>query len=384
VNPVTSRESPYHDAVYQKIADLGAPYQRYVPWLPYPRMGIAELEPPSHGGLCGFVNSGGPANIWSTTLDCGAQGAGVIDSVVFANYGKPTGFCNSLAADAGCSKDVKAAVAAACVGKAACTLLSSDATFGAAPCSGSRLAVEVTCSNKAVDTFTYWDFRLLDEGMLDFLTAANSSSRSTIPNFSTIPDWLFVTPDRQYYPDDPLGETWGYEIGRAFRDPALKDLGDYYGRLVAHYVEGGFTDEAGRWIPGYNLSMSHWEVLNEIEGEHALSPALYTQVYDAIVQGIQRWAPRGSAGMKFMALALENSGSTDYVRYFLNASNHAPGIPLDFISFHHYASSARDGGANGSDYESFFSSGSAWLSQVSAIMAIRDELNPTVMLDADE
>ena len=29
VNPVTQRESPYHDAVYQKIADLGAPYQRY-------------------------------------------------------------------------------------------------------------------------------------------------------------------------------------------------------------------------------------------------------------------------------------------------------------------------------------------------------------------
>ena len=30
VNPVTARESPYHDAVYEKIAALGAPYQRYV------------------------------------------------------------------------------------------------------------------------------------------------------------------------------------------------------------------------------------------------------------------------------------------------------------------------------------------------------------------
>ena len=34
VNPVTCRESPYHDAVYDKISSLGAPYQRYVPWLP--------------------------------------------------------------------------------------------------------------------------------------------------------------------------------------------------------------------------------------------------------------------------------------------------------------------------------------------------------------
>ena len=142
--------------MYQKIADLGASYQRYVPWLPYPRMGIAELERPSHGGLCGFVNSGGPQGIWSTTLDCGSRGAGYIDSVVFADYGLSTGYCNSLSADASCSKDVGAVVEAECVGKTACTLTSNDATFGASPCNGNRLAVEVTCSNKSVTTFTYW------------------------------------------------------------------------------------------------------------------------------------------------------------------------------------------------------------------------------------
>ena len=271
VNPVTARESPYHDAVYEKIASLQAPYQRYVPWLPYPRMGIAELEPPSTGGLCGFVNSGGPrasGAIWSTTLDCGARNLGTIDSVVFANYGQPTGFCNALKAAPACSRDVRAAVSAACLGKAACTLTSNDETFGAAPCSGSRLAVEVTCSANHSAVYTYWDFKLLDEGMLDFLTAANSSGRSAIPNFSTIPNWQFLTAgnDRSYFPDDPLGETWSYEQGSAFRDDTLLDLGDYYGRLVAHYVEGGFVDEAGNFIPGYNLTISHWEVLNECVG----------------------------------------------------------------------------------------------------------------------
>ena len=384
VNPVTCRESPYHDQVYEKIASLGAPYQRYVPWLPYPRLGIAELERPSHGGLCGFVNSGGAGNIWSTTLDCGAQGAGVIDGVVFANYGQPTGYCTSLKAAPACSKDVSATVAAACVGKAACTLLSSDATFGAAPCAGSRLAVEVTCSNKSQTTFTYWDFTKPDEGMLDFLQAANSSGRTTIPNFSTIPNWLFVNADRSYFPDDPLGETWSYETGNAFADPTLTDLGDYYGRLVAHYVEGGFVDEGGRFIPGHTLPISTWEVLNEIEGEHGLSPQLYTRVYDAIVTGIRKWAPTGSANMKFMGLALENSGNEGYVSYFLNASNHLPGIPIDLISFHHYASSSRDGGAAGADYEAFFPQGDSWLQQVQAIMALRDAINPTVLLDADE
>jgi hypothetical protein len=391
VNPVTCRESPYHDAVYDKIAKLGANYQRYVPWLPYPRLGIVELEPPSHGGMCGFVSSGGAGNIWSTTLDCGAQGAGTIDKVVFADYGKPTGYCNNLKADTTCTKDVSATVAAACVGKASCTLLSDDATFGTAPCGGNRLAVEVTCSDKSVDTFTYWNFDQPDEGMIDFLTAADSSNRSTIPNFSTIPNWLFSdNTDRTYFPDDPLGETWGYERGKVLADPTLQALGDYYGRLVAHYVEpGGFLDEAGRRIPGVvggPFVMSHWEVLNEIEFEHNWGVEEYTRIYDAIVSGIHKWAPTGSKNMKFVALALGNSGNTGYAQYFLNASNHNPtSTPIDMISFHHYAgASSRDGGDNSSDYGQFFPSGDAWLNQVAEFIAIRDALNPSVLLDADE
>lgn len=39
---------------------------------------------------------------------------------------------------------------------------------------------------------------------------------------------------------------------------------------------------------------------------------------------------------------------------------------------------------NGSDYESFFTSGDGWLNQVLAIQSIRDALNPNVILDADE
>ena len=154
---------------------------------------------------------------------------------------------------------------------------------------------------------------------------------------------------------------------------------------MAHYVEGGFEDEAGNFIPGYNLTISTWEILNEIEGEHGISPQLYVRVYDAIVAGIRRWAPRGSAGMKFMGLALEGSGNYDYVSFFLNKSNHAPGTPVDFVSFHHYASSGRDGGANGSEYNAFFSQGDGWLANVAEIQKIRDASDyPNCMLDADE
>jgi hypothetical protein len=312
VNPLTTRESPVHDAVFGAIASLGASYQRFVPWLPYPKLGIAELEPPSTGNaVCGFVNSGGKGNPWTATIDCASRGGGTIAGVTFADYGAPTGFCGSLVSNASCTSSVaKAVVAAACVGRPSCTLTSNDETFGPSPCAGSRLAVQVACATP-VPVATYWDFTLLDEGMSDFLAAAGN--RSQIPNFSTIPNWLFAGTPRVLYPDDPLGETWNYESGTALADATLTALGDYYGRLVAHYVEGGFKDEAGVFIPGYNYNISIWEVLNEIEGEHHMTPQTYTAVYDAIVAGIRRWAPTGSANMKFMGLALEGSGNIAYV-----------------------------------------------------------------------
>ena len=419
VNPVTTRESPYHDAVYEKIASLKAPFQRYVPWLPYPRLGIAELEPPSTGGqLCSFVNSGGPGNIWSAKLDCGAQGAGTIDGITLADYGHSTGFCGAITPAPACSKDVRAAVTALCVGKAACEFTSSDEVLGTAPCAGVRLAVQATCSNKAVQMFTYWNFTLLDEGMLDFLTAADSSVRTSIPNFSTPPNFLFNNTDRSYFPDDPLGETFSYEKGLALADPTGTALGDYYGRLLAYYIEGGFVDEAGRFHKGYNLTFSHWEVLNEVNGEHRMSPAFYTLCYDAIVAGIKRWAPNGSKNLKFVGIG---GAGPQYVSYFLRRANHVnpdvqigrfllfgaaacptpllppppaplspppPPVPSDVISLHHYASSAHRNGGNvtlGGDYEAFFPSGDGFISELAGAYAnIAASDYPHVMIDADE
>src|ERR1700761_5278781 len=47
VNPMLRPGSPIHDGAYQAVKQLGADYVRYVPWLPYPRLGVAELEPPT-------------------------------------------------------------------------------------------------------------------------------------------------------------------------------------------------------------------------------------------------------------------------------------------------------------------------------------------------
>jgi Galactose binding lectin domain len=235
--------------------------------------------------------------------------------------------------------------------------------------------------------FTYYDFTWPDESMVDFMVASGNGTRTAIPNFSTPPQWLYNT-DRVIYPDDPLECFWNYESSNEVVDKTYKTFGDYYGRLVAYYAEGGFNDEYGRFIPGYYFNISIWEVLNEVEGEHHDNPAEYTAIYDAVVQGIQRFAPNAvkNNNMKFVGLALESDTDFSYATYFLNSSNHLPGVPVDIISFHFYASSSsRDGGVNASDYENFFVEAESFLQDAAQFMAIRDSSDyPNALIDGDE
>lgn len=49
VNPLLRRGSPIHAAAFRALRDLGADHVRFVPWLPYPRLAVAALEPPRDG-----------------------------------------------------------------------------------------------------------------------------------------------------------------------------------------------------------------------------------------------------------------------------------------------------------------------------------------------
>jgi hypothetical protein len=46
-NPMLRRGSPIHDVSFTALKELGAEYVRYVPWQPYPKTAVAELEPPT-------------------------------------------------------------------------------------------------------------------------------------------------------------------------------------------------------------------------------------------------------------------------------------------------------------------------------------------------
>ncbi len=46
-NPMLNPGSPIHDGAFSALKMLGADYVRFVPWLPYPKIAVAELQPPT-------------------------------------------------------------------------------------------------------------------------------------------------------------------------------------------------------------------------------------------------------------------------------------------------------------------------------------------------
>jgi hypothetical protein len=276
VNPPLRRGSPIHDRVFEGLHDLGADYVRYVPWLPYPKLAVAELEPPADGK-------------------------------------------------------------------------------------------------------TSWDFSLIDPMMEDFMNA--TAGHSVIINFSTIPQWMWKTNNPVPYPSDPNQVDWHYERGTALVDPSMKQVEDYYGRLVSWYTRGGFRDEYGHEHKSdHHYRINYWEVLNEVDFEHHMSPEFYTHIYDAIAGAIHKVDP----GIRFVGMALADpSNEPQFFEYFLNHKNHRPGIPLDMISYHFYASPAADENPDVWQY-TFFNQANRFLDTVRYIQAIRERLSPKTETDTDE
>lgn len=276
VNPLLRRGSPIHDETFRTLKGLGADYVRYVPWLPYPRLAVAELEPPTKKK-------------------------------------------------------------------------------------------------------TSWDFSLIDPMTVDFMKA--TEGHSTILNFSTIPAWMWDSKKPVVVPKDPNQVVWDYTQGKQLRDPSRKQLADYYTRLIKWYTKGGFTDELGvRHESGHHFNIPYWEVFNEVDLEHEQSPEDYTKNYDAVVSALHAVDPQ----MKFVGLALAfPERNPAMFEYFLNHANHKPGIPLDMISYHFYATPTKEQTADNWQY-TFFDQSERFIVATRFIESIRKRLSPETRTTMDE
>jgi hypothetical protein len=276
VNPMLRRGAPLHRQAFQALKDLQCDYVRYVPWLPYPKLAVAELEPPRDGR-------------------------------------------------------------------------------------------------------TAWDFSLIDPMTEDFMKA--TEGHSVILNFSTIPQWMFKTEKPVPYLDDPDQVVWNYTQGTEFRDPTLKEVSDYYARLVSWYTRGGLTDEFGkRHESGHRYRIDYWELLNEVDFEHEMSPETYTRFFDAAVEAIRAVQPQ----MKFVGMSLAMPlKAPRFFEYFLDAKHHRPGIPLDMISYHFYAIPKPDETMDTKPF-TFFDQAERFVDAVGYIEAIRRRLSPATRTTINE
>ena len=132
--------------------------------------------------------------------------------------------------------------------------------------------------------------------------------------------------------------------------------------------------------PGYHYKIPYWEVFNEIDVEHQPSPEQYTASYDAVVGALHAIDP----AMKFVGLALAfPERNPEMMEYFLNHRNHKPGIPLDMISYHFYATPMKEQTVADWQY-SFFDQADKFLVAVRYIEAIRKRLSPETRTTLDE
>jgi len=231
------------------------------------------------------------------------------------------------------------------------------------------------------DGKTSWDFSLLDPVVADFMQA--TAGHSVDMNISTIPEWMFKTDAPIAYPADPDEITWNYEQGTALRDPSLKEVADYWARVASWYTNRGFKDEYGKWhASDHRYKFDYWEVLNEVEYEHNMSPEYYTAIYDAVVTELRKVAP----GMKFIGMGLGPSGPLNtphFFEYFLDPKNHKPGIPLDVISYHFYATPSADETPEVMSH-TLYGQAEDFINVVRYIEVIRKRLSPTTATHINE
>ena len=131
---------------------------------------------------------------------------------------------------------------------------------------------------------------------------------------------------------------------------------------------------------GINYKFQYWEVLNEPDLEHNLTPESYTKIYDAIVLALKEVSPE----TKFIGLGLAYETNPEWFEYFLNPANHKPGITLEGISYHFYGSPDNNKQPISTYQYSFFNQANGFLDRVRYIENIRKRLSPQVFTTINE
>ncbi|CAF1348508.1 unnamed protein product [Adineta steineri] len=124
-NPLVSRQfSPVSKEIFANLKQLNAEYARYAVWFPYPKLAVAELDPPSGLLQCSNVGENYPLH-----LSCERNG-GVISQIDFASYGTAMGACGQMKQGSCHSNNSLSIVQRICIGQKSCTIIATNDIFG--------------------------------------------------------------------------------------------------------------------------------------------------------------------------------------------------------------------------------------------------------------
>jgi Glycosyl hydrolases family 39 len=229
------------------------------------------------------------------------------------------------------------------------------------------------------DGRTFWDFTMIDQIAEDFMAA--TAGHPVVFNLGTIPRWMFDTKSPTRYPENAGTIDWTYNDDTALSVTTIQQFADYQARLAGWYMNGGLTDELGQWHEsGHHYKIDYWEVLNEPDVEHGLTPLQYTQIYDAVVSAVRKVAPQ----LKFAGPALANTvDPRDYFIYFLDPKNHQAGVPIDMVSYHFYTMPDADETSSTMDY-TIFQQADKFLTAARYIDVIRRHFSPSTLTAVNE
>jgi Glycosyl hydrolases family 39 len=232
-------------------------------------------------------------------------------------------------------------------------------------------------------TRTFWNFRYMDETVLDFFKHTDGQHNV---NVGTIPEWMFKTPTPVSYPSGAGSADYNYEqgTGSQLRDPSGRQFARYEARVFEWFTKGGFRDELGTYHrSGYHLRIAYWGVLNEPTLEHDFTMPQYVRIYDAVAAAIKRIDPR----VQFIGPEL-SAYSKAWAEYFLNPRNHRRGTPLDWFSVHNYPIGGNAPSAWQAQYftgpELYGAPSGLFAGQLRQLIGIRNRLSPHTKIALDE
>ncbi|MBN2195160.1 MAG: hypothetical protein JW751_20245 [Polyangiaceae bacterium] len=273
--------------------------------------GLANTGGLTTGGTAtgGYAPTGGTGGTVAGDTICGtaAEGEGVtltcpdgqiVDSVVFASYGTPSGSCGALAIGDCHSESSASRVNSLCAGRGGCTVYASNSTFGD-PCNSvvKSLAVELAC--------VVGD-PIVDEG-IPFKGVANCAASELAALGAT---WChnWGTRPEPGYCDDPL-------FVPMVRAKGTENVGDAFSRLEAEIQQIGNA--------GYDTVLGFNEP-NKTDQDNLL-----------VARAIELWpAVTSDPDIRVGSPAVSDDGRA-WLEEFM-AEVQANGLRVDFVAMHWY------------------------------------------------